>query len=68
MYNLNSAWTATRLVCYDNAGNFIATVNLTSKSGSITDLRLPSSVKTVALWAEDEENFCSAFTNAVPVN
>jgi len=67
-YNVNSPWPSNRLVCYDNAGSYISTVNLSSKSGSVSDLRLPSSVRTVALWAEDMENFCSAFTNVVPVN
>ena len=68
MYNVNSPWPANRLVCYDNAGNYISTINLSSKSGSVSDLRLPSSAKTAALWAEDADNFCSAFTNVVPVN
>jgi hypothetical protein len=67
-YNVNSSWPSNRLVCYDNAGSYISTVNLSSKSGSVSDLRLQSSVKTVALWAEDAESFCSAFTNVVPVN
>jgi len=67
-YNVNSPWPANRLVCYDNSGSYISTVNLSSKSGSVSDLRLPSSVRTAALWAEDAENFCSAFTNVVPVN
>jgi len=67
-YNVNSAWPANRLVCYDNAGNFISTVNLTSNLGAISGLGISSSAKTAALWAEDEENFCSAFTNVVPIN
>jgi hypothetical protein len=68
MYNVNSAWPVNRLVCYDNAGNYLSTINLSSKSGQISGLGLSSSVNTAALWAEDEENFCSAFTNVVPVN
>jgi hypothetical protein len=68
MYNVNSPWPSNRLVCYDNAGNYISTVDLSSRSGSVSDLRLPSSVKTVALWTEDADNLCSAFTNVVPVN
>jgi len=68
MYNVNSQWAVNHLVCYDNAGNYLATVNLSSRTGLISDLRLPSTVRTVALWAEDEENFCSAFTNVVPLN
>ncbi|GBU28351.1 hypothetical protein R84B8_01909 [Treponema sp. R8-4-B8] len=65
VYNVNSQWPVNRLVCYDNAGNYIATVNLSSKMGSVSDLRLQSNARTASLWAEDEANFCSAFTNAV---
>jgi len=68
VYNVNSQWPVNRLVCYDNAGNFLSTVNLTSTTGFISDLKLPSTARTAALWAEDEENFCSAFTNVVSLN
>jgi len=67
-YNVNSAWPANRLVCYDAAGNFVSTVSITSKSGAVSSLGISSSARTAALWAEDEENFCSAFTNVVPFN
>jgi len=65
LYALKSDWPSNRLVCYDRSGNYIMTVNLPSRSGSISQLNLTQSVRTVALWAEDEVNFCSAFTNAV---
>jgi hypothetical protein len=68
MYNVNSQWPVNRLVCYDNVGNYITTVPLNSRAGSVSDLRLPSNARTAALWAEDEANFCSAFTNVVSLN
>ena len=68
MYTVNSLWPVNRLVCYDRAGNYTTTVVLTSLTGSVAQLNLPGSVRTVALWAEDEANFTSAFTNAVSVN
>jgi len=68
MYNVNSQWPVNRLVCYDNTGNYLATVNLSSRAGAVSDLKLPSAARTVALWAEDEANFCSAFTNVVPIH
>jgi len=68
IYNINSQWTVNRLVCYDNTGAYVATVNLSSKTGSVSDLRLPSNAITAALWAEDEANFCSAFTDAVSLH
>ncbi|MCL2214412.1 MAG: hypothetical protein FWC06_04290 [Treponema sp.] len=67
-YVINSRWPSNRLVCYDNSGNYISTVTVDSLSGSVLQLRLPSSARTAALWAEDEYNFCNAFTNVVPVN
>jgi len=67
-YNINSQWPVNRFVTYDSAGNYISTVTLSSLSGRFSDLYLPSSVRTAALWAEDENNFLSAFTNVVPVN
>jgi len=68
VYNINSQWTVNRLVCYDNTGAYAATINISSKTGSVSDLKLPSNARTAALWAEDEANFCSAFTNAVPLH
>ena len=68
VYTVNSMWPVNRFICYDNSGNYVSTVTLGSLSGSISQLGLPSSVRTVALWAEDENNFCSAYTNVVPVN
>ncbi|MCL2805631.1 MAG: hypothetical protein FWD26_06805 [Treponema sp.] len=68
MYTVNSEWPVNRLIGYDRNGNYIMTVVLDSLSGNISQLRLTSAVRTVALWAEDEDNFCSAFTNAVSVN
>jgi len=67
-YTINSRWPSNRLVCYDNSGNYISTVAVESLTGNVSQLSLPSSARTAALWAEDENNFCSAFTNVVPVN
>jgi hypothetical protein len=68
MYIIKSEWPINRLVCYDRTGNYTSTVDLTSLSGPVSQLRLPSTVRTVALWAEDPAYYLSAFTNVVPVN
>jgi hypothetical protein len=68
IYNVNSQWPVNRFVCYDSAGNYMSTVTLTSLSGDVLQLRLPTNTRTIALWAEDESNFCSAFTKVVPFN
>jgi hypothetical protein len=56
------------LVCYDSSGNYLRTVRLEILTGNVSELGLPSSARTAALWAEDEENFCSAFTDVDPIN
>jgi len=66
-YTVNSEWPVNRLVCYDREGNYSTTINLTSLTGDISNLNLPSAVRTAALWTEDTDNFCSAFTNVVSV-
>jgi hypothetical protein len=67
-YTITSQWPANRLVCYDRSGNYITTVESPPLSGRVSQLNLPSSVRTAALWAEDPAYFCSAFTNVVAVN
>ena len=68
IYTVSSQWLVNRLICYDSSGNYVTTIELSSLSGNISRLNMPSNVRTAALWAEDEINFCSAFTNAVSVN
>jgi len=67
-YYINSWWPVNHLVCYDAEGNFLATVNVSSKTGSVSDLNLPSAATTASLWTEDEVNFCSAITNALSLH
>ena len=67
IYSIRSEWPSNRLVCYDIEGNYTVTVELNSLTGSVSQLDIPSSVRTAALWAEDTSYFCSAFTNVVPV-
>jgi hypothetical protein len=68
MYTVKSQWPGNRLVCYDREGNYTSTVDLQSLSGSVSQLNLPSAVRTAALWTEDPAHYLSAFTNVVPVN
>ncbi|MCL2242982.1 MAG: hypothetical protein FWC03_00765 [Treponema sp.] len=66
-YAITSDWPVNRLVCYDREGNYAATVALSSLTGNISELNLPSAARTAALWAEDPAYFCSAFTNVVSI-
>jgi len=67
-YEIKSMWPNNKLVCYDSSGNFINTYKIESLTGNVSDLRLPSSASTAALWTEDEANFCSAFTDVVSIH
>jgi len=67
-YTVKSQWPSNSLVCYDSTGNYVTTAELPSLSGDVSQLKLPSSVRSAALWSDDIANSCSAFTNVVPVN
>jgi hypothetical protein len=62
-YIVNSSYPANRLVCYNEEGTYIFSVNLVSLSGSISELGIPGEARSAALWAEDTQYFTSAFTN-----
>jgi hypothetical protein len=66
-YIVNSQWPVNRLLCYDALGTFVNQITLQSLTGPISQLNLSSNIVTVALWAEDEANSCSAYTNVVNV-
>ena len=66
-YTVNSSYPRNHLVLYDEQGNFLSTVTLTSLSGSMSDLGVSSSAQTAALWAEDAQYFTSAFTDVVVI-
>jgi len=67
IYTVRSNWPVNRLVCYDRSGNYIAEIKLTSLTGDVSGLNLSPNASTAALWAEDEDNNTSAFTNVVSV-
>ena len=61
-YTASSAYPSNRLVCYDEKGNHVFSVDLMSLSGSVEDLNIPSQARSAALWAEDAQYFTSAIT------
>jgi hypothetical protein len=67
VYIINSEYPRNHLIFYDNNGNYISTVDPSSMQGNVSELKIPSNVRTAALWAEDPAHFCSALTNVVPV-
>lgn len=66
-YTVNSAYPENRLICYDEQGNYVSTVNLSALSGGTGDLGFPATVRSAALWAEDALYFTSALTNAAAI-
>ena len=66
-YIVNSLYPSNRLVCYDDQGNYVHTVNLINLNGQLSELDIPPNARTVALWAEDTQYFTSAYTNVTTI-
>jgi hypothetical protein len=66
-YTVTSSYPVNRLVCYDQEGSYHSTINLSSLSGTIAGLNIPSNVTSAALWAEDSQYSTSAYTDAVAI-
>ena len=66
-YRIDSRYPDNYLICYDQQGNPVQTVTLPGMDGNIRDLRLLSSARTAALWADDPEYHVSALTNAATI-
>jgi hypothetical protein len=66
-YTADSKYPQHYLICYDEGGNYVMTRPLENLAGSLEELNLPSGVKGIALWADDEEYRTSALTAIVPL-
>ncbi|MDR2095281.1 MAG: hypothetical protein LBP76_07160 [Treponema sp.] len=66
-YSFESRYPRNHFICYDSQGNFVGTVELKNREGSISSLNLPSGASTAGLWAEDAEYYTSALTDVLPV-
>jgi hypothetical protein len=64
VYTVDSSYPENRFICYDNHGNYIASLKLVNLSGNVSELAVPQNARSVALWAEDTLYFTSALTNA----
>ena len=65
MYSIISEYPVNQLLCYDQQGNYIQTLRINDLEGFVSELRLSSSVRTGALWAENPEYRISVVTEAV---
>jgi hypothetical protein len=66
-YQVESRYPENKFICYDAQGANVQTVPLPELSGPLSSLNLPSSVRSVALWADDDEYSTSALTSMVSV-
>jgi hypothetical protein len=66
-YRVESGYPEHYLICYDQEGNYLSTQPLTILDGTVEELSLPDHVRTVALWAEDDEYGTAALTGIVPL-
>jgi len=67
VYRIDSSYPINHLICYDQQGNTIQTIPVNLMEGNMRDLRVSSSARSAALWAEDPEYRSSALTEAVPL-
>jgi hypothetical protein len=66
-YSVESGYPDHSFICYNAEGEYVSTVPLPVLEGALAELRLPSAIRAVALWAEDGEYLVSALTNVVPL-
>jgi len=66
-YTVESQYPVNHFVCYDQQGRAVQTLTVMEKEGSIRGVNFMSSVRTVAVWAEDPDYRLSAITEAVSI-
>ena len=66
-FHIDSLYPINRLICYDQQGKNVLTIQVRELEGNIRDIRLSAAVRTVALWAEEPLYRTSVLTEAVAV-
>ncbi|MDR2070213.1 MAG: hypothetical protein LBP81_02180 [Treponema sp.] len=64
-YLVESGYPEHSFIYYNSQGEYVNTVPLQILDGTLAELKLPSNVKALALWAEDPEYMVSALTNII---
>jgi hypothetical protein len=67
-YAIDSQYPANYFLGYNEQGDYVQTVRAAALRGAVADLKFNSTVKSAALWAEDQLYSTSALTDARPVN
>jgi hypothetical protein len=66
-YTVVSEYPVNHFICHDQQGKVVQTLPFIDKSGAVWVLNVQSTVRTIALWAEDPEYHLSAITEAVSI-
>ena len=66
-YTAASSWPRNSIATYDASGAILGVENLKAKEGILADLKLGANVVSIALLAEDDENFVTALTPPVKI-
>ncbi|MDR0539657.1 MAG: hypothetical protein LBG74_04040 [Spirochaetaceae bacterium] len=66
-WTLESDYPEHFLLCYDQSGNFLRTLILQGKNGTVQTLGLPPETQNVAYWGEDSAGMTAALTKSTAV-
>ncbi|MHC6203790.1 hypothetical protein ACYULU_11415 [Breznakiellaceae bacterium SP9] len=67
-YTIASKYPQNTLICYDALGNFVRNQKLSAWEGTISDLGLSATIRSVSLWADDPEYHTSAVSAVVSLH
>jgi hypothetical protein len=66
-YQIDSQYRVNRLIGYDQQGKIAQVIQVRELRGSLIDLRVAGTVRTIALWAEEPEYHLSILTEAISI-
>jgi hypothetical protein len=66
-YVIKSDYPDNVFICYDARGAYFQLLTPPSKEGEVAGLRIPPTVRSIALWARDTERSVSALTNVTSI-
>jgi hypothetical protein len=67
LYKIDSRYPVNRVIGYDQQGKISQVIEVREFSGSLRDLRVTGTVRTIALWAEEPEYHLSILTEAISI-
>jgi len=67
LYQIDSRYPVNRVIGYDQQGKITQVIQVRELRGSLSDLRVTGTVRTIALWAEEPEYHISILTEAISI-